>query len=67
MIYNLNELKQLGFIPAKGYKLGHAFPQGFKLPVSITHESFKRLHLYIQVRYELDQVDGKHNLRVSNL
>jgi hypothetical protein len=65
-MYNLNELKTLGFIPRSGYKLDRAFPVDFKLPQFISTVGFKKIPLYIQVRYETEVVNAFHELRRSN-
>ena len=65
-MYNLNELKTLGFIPPRGYKLGQPFPVDFKLPRFISTVDFKKIPLYIQVRYETEMVNVLHELRRSN-
>lgn len=61
-MFNKNELAELGFIPKSKYKLGKAFPSDFKLPQSVPHEQWRKLPLYIKVRYSLYEVEGIHNL-----
>lgn len=56
------ELRAKGFIPAKNYKMGRAFPQGFKLPKTCTHEEFLNIPLYIQVRYNHASVNNIHSV-----
>lgn len=59
-----NELRDKGFIPRTNYRQWGVFPRGFELPKSCFNSDWKRLPLYIQVRYTTDQVANSHILKV---
>lgn len=61
-MFTVNELKELGFFPKTKYKWGQALPKNFSLPKEITNEQFKKIPLYIQVRYEYSPQNGMHKL-----
>ncbi|NCQ51907.1 hypothetical protein GW796_08445 [archaeon] len=61
-MFTRHELAEFGFIPKSHYKLGHPFPEGFSLPKSITNEMFKKIPLYIQIRYSYTPIEGVHTL-----
>jgi hypothetical protein len=67
MILTTNELKSLNFIPNSNYKMGRAFPPEFKLPRFATIDVYKKLPLFIQVRYETSVKLGVHALKASNI
>jgi hypothetical protein len=57
------QLVSLNLIPKTGYKMGRAFPSGFKPVSSVSNEIWKKLPLYIQVRYEYTPVNGNHTFK----
>lgn len=61
-MFTRNELENRGFFPKSKYKWGAAFPKDFQLPKVITNEEFKKIPLYVQVRYEYAPKDGVHRL-----
>lgn len=61
-MFTVNELKEKGFFPKTHYSWGSVFPQGFKLPEEITNDEFKRIPLYVKVRYEYYATNGVHKL-----
>ncbi len=61
-MFTRNELTKLGFIPKTKYKMGQAFPVGFNLPKQVTDVEFKKIPLYIQVRYAYTSENGIHPL-----
>lgn len=62
MLYTKEELKAKGFFPKTKYNWGAAFPKGFNLPKQITHDDFKKIPLYVKVRYEYYATEGIHKL-----
>ncbi len=62
-MFNTKQLRELGFIPGSNYKLGQAFPKNFELPLSVTPSDWKKLPLYIQVRYEYSNPFGEDHIR----
>lgn len=58
-----NELIELGFIPKTNYTMGRAFPPGWKLPETIPTNVWKKLPLYINIRYNSIPVDNMHKLK----
>ena len=63
MLIPIQQLVKFQVIPAKGYKMGQAFPEDFKPVTYVSNELWKKLPLYIQVRYEYTPVDGNHKLK----
>jgi hypothetical protein len=63
---NQNELSEMGFIPMSHYKIERAFPPEWKLPLNVKSSIYKKLPLYIQVRYEDSHTNSLHSLRVTN-
>ena len=61
-MFTRNDLAASGFIPKSHYKLGHPFPEGFNLPKEVTDDEFKKIPLYIQVRYSYESTNGSHYL-----
>jgi hypothetical protein len=61
-MFTRNELTSLGFVPKTKYKMGQPFPEDFSLPKEITNEMFKKIPLYIQIRYSYTPVNNIHFL-----
>ena len=64
MSLSTQELVQNKLIPATGYKLGKAFPKGFQLPKEVNNNLWKKLPLFIQVRYSYTPVNDIHTLNI---
>lgn len=60
----VQQLAQYGFIPKTGYKMGKLFPEGFQLPKEVNNNLWKKLPLFIQVRYAYTPVNDVHTLNV---
>lgn len=60
MLLSIQQLVSLNLIPKTGYKMGKSFPAGFKPAVSVSNDIWKKLPLFIQVRYEYNPVNGSH-------
>lgn len=61
-MFTRHELENLGFFPKSKYKWGAVFPKEFKLPEEITNDQFKKIPLYVQVRYEYTPKNGIHKI-----
>jgi hypothetical protein len=59
----IKQLVQYGLIPKTGYKMGKSFPEGFELPKEVSNNLWKKLPLFIQVRYEYTPVNGSHSFK----
>lgn len=62
------QLRELGFIPKTSYTVGRAFPEGFLLPETCDNATFKKLPLFINIRYTFP-ADGNniHHLKGQNV
>jgi hypothetical protein len=63
MLLSIQQLASLNLIPKTGYKMGKAFPVGFKPAASVSNDVWKKLPLFIQVRYEYTPVNDNHTFK----